>query len=107
MLHQMPSGAVRDHRMRHAVLAQLPGSEFRTLIPGSRLSNPHVNRQPAIVRGIDRRGGGTVINKREPSRVTMREHIDRLPRFLSSNLLNEIQSVLPDHPAVLLVFFGN
>jgi hypothetical protein len=37
----------------------------------------------------------------------MREHIDRLPRFLSSNLLNEIQPVLSDHPAVLLIFFGN
>jgi hypothetical protein len=36
----------------------------------------------------------------------MREYIDRLPRFLSSNLLNEIQPVLPDHPAVLLILFG-
>jgi hypothetical protein len=66
-----------------------------------------MNRQPAIVRGIDRRRGGTVINKREPSRVAMREHIDRLSCLPSSNLLDEIQPVLPDHPAVLLIFFGN
>src|SRR6266478_3153325 len=103
----MSSGAVRDYRMRHAVLAQFPGREFRTLIPWSCLTHPHVNWQPAIVRGIDWRRSGTVINKREPSRVAMREHIDRLPRFLSSDFLNEIHPVLPYHPAVLLIFLGN
>src|SRR4030095_8987402 len=100
----MPSRAVCDHCMRDAVLAQLPGSKLRTLIPGSRLSNPNMNRQLAIVGRINRGRGRAVINKREPSRVAMRENVDRLPRLLSSNLLNEIQSMLPYHPAVLFVF---
>ena len=37
----------------------------------------------------------------------MGEHIDRLSRFFSSNLLNERQPMVPDHPAMFRIFIGN
>jgi hypothetical protein len=37
----------------------------------------------------------------------MGQHIDRLPFLSSGNLLDEIQAVLPDHPAMFLIFGGN
>ncbi len=52
-LHQMARRAVGDYRVRHAMLAQFPCSEFRTLASGSGLSHPHVQRQSVVVRGVN------------------------------------------------------
>ena len=37
----------------------------------------------------------------------MCEHVDQLSRLLSSNLSQEIQPMLPNHPAMLRIFIGN
>src|SRR5882724_5869078 len=106
-LHQVSRGTVCDDRMLHTVLPQLPGCKFGTLISWSRFSDPHVNRQPAVVSGINRGSRRTIVNKGEPSRVAMREHVDWLSCFLSCELPNEFQSVLPDQSAMLSVFIRN
>src|SRR5205814_7238277 len=106
-LHQMPAGAIGDDRMRDTVLTELPGSEFGALTSRASLIDPDMNREIAIMRRVDRRQGRSVIHKRKPARVTMGEDIDRLPIFRARNLLDEIQAVLADHPAILFVFCGN
>ena len=89
------------------MLAQFPGSEFGTLVSGPRFSNPHVNRQSAVVSGINRRSSGTIVDESEPTRVAMCEHIDSTARFLFCDLPNQFQSMLADHPAMLRIFVRN
>ena len=89
------------------MLAQLPGGEFGTLISGSGLSNPHVNWQAAVVRCINRGRSGAIVDKRQPSRVAMSEHVHPRSCFFSRDFPNEFQSVLPDHPAMLRIFVRN
>jgi hypothetical protein len=78
MLHQMPSGAVRDHRMRHAVLRLTRSSELRALIPGSH----QPTRELATRYRAQHRSApcGTVINKPAIPHCNALAH-DRLPAF--------------------------
>src|SRR6476659_2211358 len=99
----MPAGAIGADRMRDTMLTELPGREFGALTSRPGLIDPDMNRQTLIMRRVDRREGRSVIHKRKPARVTMSQDIDRFPIFRARNLLNEIQAVLPDHPAVLFV----
>src|SRR5258707_977656 len=92
-LHQMARRAVCDDRVRHTVLSQFPRSEFRTLISRSRFSHPHMQWQAAIVRGIDRRSRGAVINKCEPTCIAVSKHIDRLVALRFGDLPNQRQAV--------------
>src|SRR3954447_10030215 len=103
----MPAGAIGDDGMWDTVLTELPSREFGALTSRPSLIDPDMNRQTAIMRRIDRRQGRSVIHKRKPARVTMGEDIARLPIFRARNLLDQIQAVLADHPAVLFVFCGN
>src|SRR2546426_10145732 len=103
----MPAGSIGDDRMRDTMLTELPGSKFGALTSRPGLIHPDMNRQTAIMRRVDRRQGRSVIDKRKPARVTMGQDIDRLPILRARNLLDEIQAVLADHPAVLFVFRGN
>jgi hypothetical protein len=52
MLHQMASGIVRDHGMRHAAMQKLPGGERGALVAGSGLIDPDMDFQAALVREI-------------------------------------------------------
>src|ERR1044072_1433958 len=103
----MARGVVRDYRVWYAVLTQFPAGKPSALISWSHPRYPNVYRQAAIVRRIDGRSGGAIINKGQPSRVAMREHIDSVARFPLSDILNQLQPVLSDHPAMLRVFFSN
>src|SRR5262249_20026619 len=82
VLHQVAAGIIRDHRVRHAVLAELPGSERGALVARTRLVDPAMERHALIVRHVDRRQGGAEIDGREPARVTMGQHLQRLTRLL-------------------------
>src|SRR6266403_4027413 len=57
--------------------------------------------------GVNWRQSGSIIDKREPSRVAMGQDVDRLPVLHSGNLLDQIQAVLPNHPAMFFIFFGD
>ena len=83
VLHQMAAGIVADHRMRHAVLAQLPGGERSALIARARLVDPDVDRQTAVMREIDRGRSGADIHGRQPAGIAMGEHVDAFARLLS------------------------
>src|SRR4029077_8528577 len=89
-LHQMARRAVCDQRVRHTVLAQFPRSEFRALISRSRFSHPHMQWQAAVVRGVDRRSRGAVINKCEPTCIAVSKDIDRLVALRFRDLPNEL-----------------
>ena len=93
--------------MRHTVLAQFPRSEFRALISRSRFSYPHMQWQASVLGGVDRRSRGAVINKCEPTCIAVCKHVDRLVALRFGDLLNERQTVLPDHPAMLRIFICN
>ena len=77
------AGVVGDHRVRHAVPAQLPCGQRRPLVARSRLVGKDVNSDAVIVRLIDRRGGSTDIDRRQPSGIAMGEHVDRLTGLLA------------------------
>ena len=71
--HQVAAGVVRDHGMRDAVLPELPRGEARALVARPRLVDPHVDREAALVRGVDRRERGAPIDRGEPARVAVGE----------------------------------
>src|SRR5260221_10413534 len=66
MLHQMATGVVGDHGVRHAVMAKLPGGERGALIARTGLVDPDMNLDAALMREIDRRGRGAPIDGGEP-----------------------------------------
>ena len=43
VLHQMSASVINDDRVRHAVLAKLPGGQAGTLVAGPGLVNPDVD----------------------------------------------------------------
>ena len=51
------------------------------------IGDPHVDRQPTIVRRINWRCGRTIIHEREPSGIAMGEYVNRLTRFVLRNFL--------------------
>ena len=53
--------------------------------------------QAAIVRGVDGRSRGAVINKCQPTCVAVSKHIDGLVALRFRDLPNQLQAVLPDH----------
>src|SRR3546814_10099651 len=61
--------------------------------------NPHVQRQPLVLRQIDGRGRGAVIDRGEPAGVAVREDVERpagLPRvqIRSEEHTSELQSLM-------------
>ena len=84
VLHQMPAGIVRDHGMRHAVAAEFPRGERGALIARPCFIDIDVNGNACVMRGVDRGGGGTDIDSRQPARVAMGENVDRLAGFLAA-----------------------
>ena len=67
----MAAGIVGDDGMRHPVFAKFPGGELGALAARPRFVHPNVNRNPGIMRGIDGRSGGPIIDEREPAGVAM------------------------------------
>src|SRR5262245_66626553 len=103
----MAAGAVGDDGVRHTVLRELPRSKLRTLAARASLVHPNVDRQSAIVRGVNRREGRTIIYKSEPAGVAVGQNVDRFIIFRSRNLFDERQAMLSDHTALFYVFGGN
>ena len=71
MLHQVAASVVNDDRVRHAVLAKLPGGQAGTLVAGPGLVNPNVDRDACIVRFVDWCQRRTPIDGREPTGVAV------------------------------------
>ena len=101
MLHQMAADIVGDHRMRHAVLAELEGGQRGALVARPGLVDPDMDRDAGIVRGVDRRGGGAPIDGRQPTGVAMGENIDRRAALGRRELGDESGAVAADGAADL------
>ena len=95
VLHQMAAGIVRDHRVRHAVMAEFPGGERSALIARPGLVDPDMNLQAAIMRQIDRRRRGAPIDCGEPAGVAMGQDIDRLAGPLRRRDLFDQRQAMP------------
>ena len=78
-LHQVPARVVDDHRVRDAVRAQLPRGQRGALVARPRLVDPDVNRNARVVRRVDARQRRPPVDRRQPARVAVGEHLDRLP----------------------------
>jgi hypothetical protein len=63
--------------------------------------------QTTVSRGVDRRRRGAVINECEPTCIAVGKYVDGLVAFRSRDLLNQCQTVLADHPAMLRIFICN
>ena len=75
--HQMAAGIVGDDGMRHPVLRQFPGGEARPLVARPGLVDPDMQRNPVLMRAIDRRQRGAPIDRRQPAGVAMRQDLHR------------------------------
>ena len=73
----MPARIVGDHGVRHAVPRQFERGEQSALVARARLVDPYVNWNAGVVREIDRRGRGAVIDRRQPAGVAMRQDVER------------------------------
>ncbi len=92
----MAAGIVGDHRVGHAVLAELPGGERSALIARAGLVDPDMDAQPAVMRQIDRRRGGADVDGGEPAGIAMGEQVDRLAALLGRDRLDQRQAVAAD-----------
>ncbi len=97
MLHQMTAGIVRDHRMRHAVPAELPRGERRALIARPRFVGIDMQRDALVMREIDGRRRRAPVHRCQPAGVAMGQHVDALAGFLArGDVLDQPQTVLAD-----------
>src|SRR5262249_59356822 len=103
----MSCRAVCNPCVRHARLAQFPRGKFRALISWSRLGSPNMERQTAVVRSVNRCGCRTMVHEGEPSCIAMRKHIDGPARFLGRDWLDQFQSVVANHAAMLDIVLGD
>ena len=100
VLHQMAAGVVRDHRMRHAVMAEFPCGERSALIARPGLVDPDMNLQAAIMREIDRRRRRAPVDRREPAGVAMGQDVDGLAGPLPRRDLFDQRQTMPADPLV-------
>ena len=91
----MAAGVVDDHRVGHAVLAELEGGERRALVARPRLVDEDVQRNAAVVRHVDRRRRRTPVDGGEPTGVAMGEDVDR-PAELAMERLDQRQAGFAD-----------
>ena len=101
MLHQVPAGIVCNYGVRHAMLAQLPGCQARTLVARARLVHPHMHSHTGIVRCIHRRRCRPVIHKRQPAGIAMRQHIHRRTALACADFCQQRLPVHTDAPAIV------
>ena len=81
-LHQMTARIVGNDRVWNTVAAKLEGRERRTLVAWSRLVDPYVDREPDVMRAVDRGRGGAPVYGGEPTRIAVRENIQALACLL-------------------------
>ena len=95
MLHEVTAGIINNHMMRHAVLAQLPGGQKRTLVARPGFIDPDMDVQPGIKGLVNRRRGSAPINRGEPTGIAMGQNIDRLvSALLRRNRADQFQSMI-------------
>ena len=105
VLHQVPAGIVADDGVRHAVLAQLPRGECRTLVARTGLVHPDVQVEPGIMSGVDRRQRGAPIDGREPAGVAMREDVEALA--VLGGLMQDRGAMLADGAVLRHILIGD
>ena len=95
MLHQVAARIVHNHRMRHAVLRQLPRGQTGALIARTGLVHPDMQGNPRLKRRINRCQRRAPIHRRQPARVAVCQDIHRLGLVLITGA-NQRQPVPPD-----------
>ena len=75
--HQVTGGDVRDQRVRHAGLGQLPGGQPRALQVRSGLVDPDVHGPAGVMCGLDDAEGGPELAARQRPGIAMREDPQR------------------------------
>ena len=81
MLHEVTARVVDDERVGDPVLAKLPLGE-KPLIARTRLFDPDVKGNAFVVRLINGRKSGPVVDRGEPPGVAVREDVQRPALFL-------------------------
>ena len=108
MLHQVAAGIVDDQGVRHAMAGHFPGGELRALIARARFVDIDVDRNAGLDRQIDRRGGGAVIDRRQPAGVAMGEDVDPFARLLpGGDLLDDGEPVAADGAVEFDILVGD
>ena len=80
---------INNHRVPYAMLPEFPGGQTRSLVSGTGLVDPDMNRNPFIEGCVDRRCRGPKIHERKPTGVTVRQHIDSLSTLTATDFTNK------------------
>ena len=76
VLHQVAARVIDDQRVRHAMRCQFPGGK-QALVARTRFVDPDLQRHAGIVRLVDRRQRGAVIDGGDPAGVAVGQHLHR------------------------------
>ncbi|MGY4283591.1 hypothetical protein ACVWXO_002811 [Bradyrhizobium sp. LM2.7] len=107
VLHQMPARVVRNHRVRHAVMTELPRRERGALVARAGLVDPDVDLDAALMRQIDRRGRRAPVDGGEPTGVAMGERVDHFAGLLRRNRLDQRKAIAGDTAVDLDILLGD
>ena len=86
-------------------LREFPGGEASALVARPRLVDPDMDRQPGIVRGVDRRQRRAPVDGGQPAGVAVGQHLQALAARLQAADFR--QAMLADAPADLDVFVAD
>ena len=97
-LNDVTAGVVRDDRMGHTLLRQLPRRQ-RTLEPRPGLAHPDVHGDAGARRRVHGCGRGAPVHGSEPSGIAVGHDLNRTVRVAGRQAPYHVHAMLPD-PAV-------
>ena len=104
----MPAGVVDDERVRRAMMSELPRGQRGALIARAGLVDIDMDAHACLHRQIDRRGRCSVVDRRQPTGVTMRENVDRFTRLLvHCHTAKNLEAVGADRAIDIDIFVGD
>ena len=78
-----------------------------TLVARPRFVHPDVQWQSGVVGAVNRRQRGTPVDRGQPARVAMGEHLQRAPALFPVQVLEQAQAVVSDGPVDVYVLVAN
>ena len=89
------------------MLAEFEGGQRRALIARAGLIDPNVNRNPGIMRVIDRRRRRAPVDTGEPPGVAMGQDVDGFVIFFRRDGFDDVEAMDADTAAHLDVVLGD
>jgi hypothetical protein len=96
VLHEVAASVVGDHGVGNAMLAQLPRRQRRALVARPGFVDPHVQGNARVVRLVDGRQRGSVVDGGQPAGIAVGKHVDAPAGLLLGELGQDVLAVFAD-----------